>query len=166
MSVFASDRLRQAIEAVVRALVPPLDPLVLYEGTIGSWDVASQTGIVNITHPAMPPALARVPLRIDPPGTRVNVAPGTSCLLGFANGDPSRPEVRALNISGTGAPIRLDIAQGTAAAARVGDGVSCGVLRGICVGTTVLFSLDGHAPTDEVHLNGQITSGSSIVRIG
>ena len=166
MSIFAADRLRQAIEAVVRALVPPIDPLVLYEGTIAQWDYATQTGTVNVTHPAMPPALARVPLRIDPPGTRVTVVTGTSCLLGFANGDPSRPEIRAMNIAGSGAPTRLDLAQGTAAAARVGDSIDCGILTATCGGQPVIFSLRGAPGTAALQITGSISSGSAIVRIG
>lgn len=174
MSIFSADRLRQAIEVVVRALVPPVDALAFYEGTITAWDYGAQSGIVAFTHPALPPTIAGVPLRISPPGTRVDVAAGSTALIAFVGADLARPEIRALGTATGGGyqPIRLDLAEGTAAAAREGDSVALGYLAGtVTVGTPpvavpVVFTLSPVAGPTSVHLTGSITSGSSIVNIG
>lgn len=185
-----SDRLRAAIEAVVRALVPPVDALALYEAQVTTWTEATQTADLVPASPAspLPAAMSGVPQRIGPPGTRVVLQPGTRVLVGFTDGDLSRPEIRFADLPGsTGffpAGTRVDLAEGTQGAARVGDPVNAGQLVAQVAGGVVIAlfyqpagSLSWHpitpvtAPPSPLagtpsFITGSISSGSSKVRIG
>lgn len=126
------DRLRSAIEAVVRALAPPATYLALYDGTLVAWDDAAQ--LADVATPAaspLPDVMRRVPVVVDPPGTRVTLAPGTAVLVGFRGGDPAQPYARPAAAFGSaqwvptemhlGGPLSIGHDPTPGAAARVGD---------------------------------------------
>lgn len=66
--------------------------------------------------------LSSIPIRHGLPGCTIEVAAGASLLLGFENGDPSKPYC-ALWESGLANVIRIDIGENPADVARKGDTV-------------------------------------------
>jgi hypothetical protein len=193
MSLVA-DRLRAAIEAVVRALVPPVDGLALYEAQVTAWNESAQTGDLVPVAPSspLPAALTAVPHRLDPPGTRVVLMPGTRVLVGFTDGDLARPEIRFADLPDTSGFLpggtRIDLAAGTQGAARVGDSVDGGQLvaqtanvAGVPVVIGLWYQPAGSSTWHAISLvttppvpstptpsmfTGAVSSGSAKVRIG
>lgn len=83
------DRIKKAIFGVVRAG----DPRAPYAAPFYGRVVKQSGNTVDVVpdDDRMPPqGLSKVPLRHGAPGLEVTVAPGTSVLIGFENGDPGR----------------------------------------------------------------------------
>lgn len=80
--------LKNPFAQLVKSAVPRLDWFALYRGK-----VLGQAGNTVDVQPddARLPAMSKVPLRHGLPGVSVTVQPGTSILVGWENGDPSRP---------------------------------------------------------------------------
>jgi hypothetical protein len=106
--------------------------------------------------------LQRVPIRHGLPGVTVRVAEGSRCLLGFENGDPSKPYV---SLWAAGSVTEIRFGGGTIGVARVGDPVACSLPVLSAIGT-----LNGSpfAATLAVgtQIHGAIGSGSQKVLAG
>lgn len=85
-------RLTSILSAIVKKLIAPTAYHALYE-----YRVISQSGNLLDLSPADPgrglPALSAVPMRPGVSGAKATLKDGTSVLVGFVNGDPSRPAV-------------------------------------------------------------------------
>lgn len=88
------NRLRNAIGSVVRELFPNLDYLGVYTYLVASFDAAAQTADLQPLNPKKLPTLTKIPIRT--PGLRVKLVPRDEVLVGFQDGDPSRPFVVSL----------------------------------------------------------------------
>ena len=158
-------RLRYAFVRVVTAKVFKQDP----DGSLR----------LQPDDPAYPQTLP-VPPRYGLPGVTCKVAPGARCLLAYENSDPGRPVVTSW---GDATLQELVIARGSQGAARVGDTVDCGYLTvvtgplglaGASVVVSVVWAPPGTTPapvsvpplTVVYPLQGRISSGSSIVKVG
>lgn len=97
--------LRAGLARLVRRHLPALDYLALYPARVvtqaadGSVDVRPDDERL--------PALTRVPLSMPIPGLRVLVAPGTSVLVGWTSGDPSKPFAQVDGRSGATTALTL-----------------------------------------------------------
>lgn len=85
----SSDRLVEAVRRIVRPLLSRIDYLALYPARI-------VTQAADGTLEVMPdderlPGMTRVALRTFLPGVEVKVKDGGRVLVGFENGDPSKP---------------------------------------------------------------------------
>lgn len=191
--IFAGDRLRAAIEAVVRALAP--DPVALgaWPATVSAWDDVAQ--VAELTTPAgspLPPVLRAVPLLVDPPGTRVAIDVGTAVLVAFRGGDYGQPYARPAAAFGAGGFAPSALALGGASGlttstsgepvARQGDAIEAGVLSLVpivpptvpptatltwapSIGPSVVLGVVPIvSPGAPAFLDGTITSGSTVVR--
>lgn len=87
MSALA-DKLKAAVTAMVQSLTAKMDYLALYPCR-----VVAQSGQTLDLQPEASklPPFHGVPLRLGLPGVEVTVSPGARVLLGFENGNPSRP---------------------------------------------------------------------------
>lgn len=86
----AWDRVRKAFFSLARGATPRLDYYALYHGQVVAFDAAKQTVDLKTDHPRLP-SPGRVPLTYGVPGTtKLSVAPGTTVLFGWRNGDPTR----------------------------------------------------------------------------
>lgn len=84
------DRLLSAFRALVRAEDPNRAYRGIYEYRVGA--VTTTTADVSPTDSSLPlPSILRVPLAHSLLGEAVLLTVGTTCLLGFVNGDPARP---------------------------------------------------------------------------
>lgn len=110
--------LKNPFAQLVKSAVPRLDWFALYRGK-----VLGQSGNTVDVQPddARLPAMSKVPLRHGLPGVSVSVQPGTSILVGWENGDPSRPYA-CLWEGGEGV-IEIKIA-GSTPVARQGDNLT------------------------------------------
>lgn len=86
------DRLRLGIEAIVEALVRPrIDYLALYPSTVISQDDAGRLDLLPDSELVRGQGLSGIPLRMGLPGFTATVEQGSRVLLGFEEGDPSKP---------------------------------------------------------------------------
>ena len=83
------DRLSKAVKAVVEAFTSKIDYLALYPGEVYSQD--ADGGLQIFPDNQRIPKFAGVPLRTAFPQCKVEVPKGTRVLLGFEEGDPSKP---------------------------------------------------------------------------
>ena len=95
--MFTGDRLRQAIEAVVRAMAPDPVGLGAWPATVSGWDDGAQ--LAELATPdgsPLPRVLRNVPLLVDPPGTMVSLPVGTPVLVAFRGASYAQPQPLAL----------------------------------------------------------------------
>ncbi len=187
---YSGDRLRAAIEAVVRAMVPSEVLSGSWPGVVTSWDDTRQRAeIATDAGSPLPRTLRAVPALVDPPGTRVQIPSGTRVLVAFRGGNPAAPYCRpAAHWGEPSVPLpTVGLAGGGPAVVRVGDPVGAGVLavvpmplpaplgtmglaytpRGSIVATIIATFPPGVAvPVTSVELAGAVTSGSSRVTCG
>jgi len=187
---YAGDRLKAAIEAVVRAMVPSPVTSGAWPGVVTAWDETRQRAeIATPPGSPLPRALRGVPALVDPPGTKVSIPNGTPVLVAFKGHDPAAPYFRpAAHWGDASVPLpTVDLAGGGPAVARVGDDVGGGVLAMVPVppgapptgyaltytpttGAPVViatFTLPAvAAPGTPASIAGLITSGSSRVTCG
>lgn len=94
------DRLMQAVRALVESLIPPVKYLGFYEYSVVTYDTAAQTADARpISDPDMPP-ISKLPIRT--PGMELDLPSGTSVLVGFRNGDLTKPFVGFFDEPGVG----------------------------------------------------------------
>lgn len=138
------DRLRAALQELVRSMMPPVKYLGFYEYSVVGYSAGEQTADLNpVSDKDMPP-LARVPIRT--PGLELDLPNGTSVLVGFRDGNLTRPFVGFFDAPGSGAfPTRVHVngtelteigANPVLPGGRQGDLVECGGL-----GTQVIFAV-------------------------
>jgi hypothetical protein len=86
--VVFNDRLKRAFYAMFKASVPRLDYYALY-----SAKVISQAGDLFDLQPDDPriPSMGGVPIRHGLPGVTIRIPRDSTLLVGWENGDPSRP---------------------------------------------------------------------------
>ncbi len=153
--MFAGDRLRAAIEAVVRAMLPRVDTLALYEARVVQFDEGAQLADVVPASAAygLPLTLTGLPVRPGVPGARCLLPTGASVLVGFVGGDAARPYVLAFDAAASAGfrptHVAIDavdlvevgktatvttLADGTLGAARKTDAVQAGPFAGAILG--------------------------------
>jgi hypothetical protein len=84
------DRLKGGLLAVVRSAFPRIDFLASYPARVVAQNADGSLEL--IPDDARFPAVSRVPIRYGLPGVKATVAPGARVLLGFAGGDPAKPQ--------------------------------------------------------------------------
>lgn len=146
-----SDSITTSLRRIVEAFVGRrLDHLALYPATVvqqradGTLDLSPEDARV--------PSCQGVPIRLGLPGVTVTVPAGGRVLLGYSNGDPSRP-VATLWESGT--VTQISINGGSAKVARIGDATNSHTHTVVIGGTTYVTS--AAAPT--------IATGSDVLKI-
>lgn len=183
--MFSADRLRAAIEAVIRALGPAAEYLAAWPGTVAWWEDSTQRADVAIPAGPFAGTMRALPIVVDPPGTRITLELGTDVLVSFRGGDPAQPYVRPAAAFGAGAfvPAAVGLANGGPAVARVGDSVGVGelILAPLTIGgvpvpwhrapggvwAPVSSQLTPPLPTDYgTALDGEIRTGSGVVSCG
>ena len=186
---YSGDRLRAAIEAVVRAMVPSEVLSGSWPGVVTSWDEGRQRAEIAMDAGSpLPRALRSVPALVDPPGTKVTIPNGTPVLVSFRGSNPSAPYCRpAASWGDASVPLpTVGLAGAGPAVARVGDATSSGYLAWITVSGALVLHVRTQTgpwvpvlpiptpplyPTPDpafpgVGLAGAITSGSSRVTCG
>lgn len=129
------DRIRKGLVLLVREALSSVDYFALYEATVVSQNA---NGTLELrTETSKLPGLQQVPIRHGIPGVEVDVVAGGRVLVGFRNGDPSRP-FAALWDAATVSEIRL--AGGSSAVVRSGDSI---VVTGSAPGTLIITSVTG-----------------------
>lgn len=128
------DRALAALRALIRAELAELTYLGTWEYQVTSATETTFDGLPTST--AFPlPGLVGVPHRPGVAGARCAPAPGSLVLVGFANGDPGRPFVRAYDVTPSDSTAidttgtlalgqsasAVELAGGGPAVARVGD---------------------------------------------
>jgi len=84
-----SDRLKRALQGLIRTTVPEVDYLAFYPARVVAQ--AADLSLDLIPDDARLPTLQRVPLRLGVPGVEAKVQAGSRVLLFFERGDPSAP---------------------------------------------------------------------------
>jgi hypothetical protein len=135
--VGGSDRVKGALAAWVRSLFSRLDYLARYPAKVVAQNMA--TGALELVpDDKRLPGMSAVPIRYGVPGMKATVAPGARVLVGFAGGDPSKPEaelwesasVLKLEVSAT----LVTLNGGLLPIARATDPVQAGPFAGTIVG--------------------------------
>ena len=160
-----TDQLRQQIEGILLAYLPCL----LFFGEWNYRVVAANGGPV-VTIDAQPldprlPPISGVPLRPDASGGTSTPAVGGLVTVGFANGDPRRPEVRSTDPSSN--PTGIWLGGGVLPIARLGDQVMVFLPPTLAiVGTAIIGGMPTPIAGSIAVVNpitGIITQGSSIL---
>lgn len=162
------DRLQAWFAACVREAVKSLPYAGEYRYSVVACDFNAQTLDVKPldsapmpsgVYPQAQPNHLKVPMRT--PGLRLDVAPGSEVLIGYAGMDPTRPEVRCYSQQ-PGAILRVEILGGTTPVALQGMAVQVTIPS-----STVLVaspSPPGYVPNPApILLDGTITEGSSTI---
>jgi hypothetical protein len=103
-----------------------------------------------------------VPIRYGIPGVVAKVAAGGRVLVGFENGDPSRPVAELWDNASL---VELSFAGGTHAVAREGDSVDLGTFVVTGSASLTWTPPDGGVPqTGKVSATGTIKSGAEKVK--
>lgn len=146
-----SDSITTSLRRLVEAFVGRrLDHLALYPAVVvqqrsdGTLDLSPEDPRV--------PSCQGVPIRLGIPGVTVTVPSGGRVLLGYANGDPSRPYA---SLWESGTVTRITINGGSAKVARVGDSTESHTHTVEVRGTT--YETSPSAPT--------ISTGSDVLRV-
>lgn len=146
-----SDSITTSLRRLVEAFVGRrLDHLALYPAVVvqqrsdGTLDLSPEDPRV--------PSCQGVPIRLGIPGVTVTVPSGGRVLLGYANGDPSRPYA---SLWESGTVTRITINGGTAKVARMGDATNAHTHTVVIGGSTYVTSSE--APT--------IATGSDVLRV-
>lgn len=139
-----NDRLRSALTAIVRSVLPRVEYLGYFPARVLA-DHGDMTLDLEPDDPKLP-KLVKVPLRPGLPGIKVEVLPGARVLVAFEGGDLTRPaahlweigSLKALTIEATvevtvKAPL-VKLADGGLPVARVGDAVVAGGMAGTITG--------------------------------
>lgn len=148
------DRVKEGLAAFVRQVMAGVDYHALYSATL---QAASSDGFVEVLpddERIRGTGLQKVPLKHGLPGVVVKVASGSRVLLGFENGDPTRPFAALWD---PGSVIEIVFDGGTQSIARMNDTVKVTVPAGTFL-TAAQAGVPNPAPVD---LTGTITSGSS-----
>lgn len=118
-----SDRLGAAFRALLRSEDPQRSYYGLYEYAVQATDGKTVDAAPTDTTQPLPP-ITKVPILCGLPGTTCTPTNGSRLVIGFLNGDPSRPVVMGIFDSSNDAVTPLIAIAGplpTQAAARVGD---------------------------------------------
>lgn len=165
------DRVKGPLAAWVRSVFARIDYLARYPARVVAQNAS--TGALELV-PDDPrlPGMSAVPIRYGVPGLRATVAPGARVLVGFAGGDPSKPEaelwesasVTKLELDGT----TIVLNGGSAKVARVGDTAAAGTTMATWV-AAVHALLNGTGPASKGTLVaptdfGVINSGANGVK--
>lgn len=152
------DRLQAWFAACVREAVKSLPYAGEYRYSVVACDFNAQTLDVKPLDPGQPNHL-KVPMRT--PGMRLDVAPGSEVLIGYAGMDPTRPEVRAYSQQ-PGAILKVELLGGATPVALQGMAVQVTIPS-----STVLVASPnppGYVPNPApILLDGTITEGSSTI---
>lgn len=158
----ASDRVRWALDALVRRSVPT-QHLRVYRCRVlqqhADWtlELRPETG-------SGLPDLSRVPIRSGLPGVGIEVDPGAYVHAIFAGGDAAKPIAALWDVSP--GLVRLTFDGGSAAIAREGDDVHAGTVTATVSGNPVVFVYTPHGGVPQpatqtlVLSGGHITSGA------
>lgn len=135
------DHLKDVVRALVRKEVAKLDYMATYPAK-----VLSQSGQAVDVEPddARLPKMTNLPIRHGLPGVEVKVAAGARILVGFAGGNPKKPEaylwesgsLQELTITAStkvvvNSPSAEICGPGALGVARIGDSVVAGGLSGV-----------------------------------
>ena len=102
------DRLREAMQALVRSMMPPVKYLGFYEYVVVGYDASAQTADLSPSSDKDMPAIQRLAIRT--PGLELDLPNGTSVLVGFRNGDLTKPFVGFFDAPGSGKfPTRVHV---------------------------------------------------------
>lgn len=146
-----SDRLLAAFRALVRAELPQLTFMGVYEYTVTGTD--GSTVDCTPTDTTIPiPALSKVPTRTAVDGFTVtlpNSVVGLRCLVAFVNSDPARPMC-----------IGMDPIPGSQPVARKGDTVTITNSQLTTAGAVA----GGNPVTVTTSIQASITGGSSVLK--
>jgi hypothetical protein len=180
-SITGVDRMRKALFALAARAASQTDAIDYsrrYPAT-----VISQAGSAIDVQPelvngqALLDSMGNVPLWLGVPGASVNGITGGRVMVGWSGGDPSKPYATLFDADTTLPPgSSLVIAGGAQGAARLGDTVTLTMLPSDLVAlasamlATGAFTPSGVGPNPPPaalpFVDGQITSGSSIVKVG
>lgn len=83
------DALKKSITGFINGLLAPIDYFALYSSKVVQQD-ADLSLQVTPDDPRLP-GMSKVPINLGIPGATAKVQAGARALLGFANGDPSKP---------------------------------------------------------------------------
>jgi hypothetical protein len=84
------DRLKSSLLGVIRSAFPQIDFLARYPARVVAQNADGSLEL--IPDDARIAAVSKVPIRYGVPGVKATVAPGARVLLGFAGGDPAKPQ--------------------------------------------------------------------------
>jgi hypothetical protein len=183
------DRLVGPLRELVEDLAPDTTYAGLWEYAVqnvngGTIDALATTESVLAAPFSLPQHVTGVPMRAGIAGIACKPAVGSMCYVAFANGDPSKPVIVAFD---TTTAQSITMQAGTQSAAREGDSVNAGYIvltsagsvaaavgaQGYFPGTAIglaaaTLAASGLTPPGTVlpMVSGQVTSGSSTVRIG
>lgn len=150
--VWQADRLRAAIEAVVRAMLPEAVWSAQWEAVVVAWHDDTQTADVATSAASpLPDALRGVPVLVDPPGTRVTLAPGASVLVCFREADPGRPYLRPASAFGVAGAVPIELELDASEEVRVGPTADAVVL--------------GHGSTTPADPTGHVVRYGEVVNV-
>jgi hypothetical protein len=130
------DRIKWSLLALVSQATARFDFHAFYAATVKSQGADGSLGLVF--DDARFPPMDGVPIRLGLPGVTVKVSSGSRVLVGFENGDPSKPRASLWDVSGL---VEIAFAGGTQPVARKGDPVRVGKLMGSNTAGPVLFSV-------------------------
>lgn len=161
------DRLQAWFAACVREAVKSLPYAGEYRYSVVACDFNAQTlDVKPLDSAPMPPGVypqaqpnhLKVPMRT--PGLRLDVAPGSEVLIGYAGMDPTRPEVRAYSQQ-PGAILRVEILGGTTPVAL--QGMAIQISAGQFAAAVPVANLGTGAVTISNSMQGTITGGSAVI---
>jgi hypothetical protein len=113
------------IKAIIERIVGErLDYLALYPARVVSQSIIDGSLDVQPDDTRLPP-MQNVPIRYGVPGVRAEVSAGAQVLIGFEQGNPSRPVATLWDLTA----CRLFFNGGTHSVAREGDDVDGGTLK-------------------------------------
>lgn len=167
----ADDRALAAIRDLVRACLPQLALLGLWDYRIDDFDLSQPT--IAQCSPIDPslglPGAVRVALTPSILGERVEPKIGSRVVMAFLDGNASKP----LAIAGDPdmAPDTAILLDGTLEAARKTDPVGCGAIMATSLAgggpVTITFYPQGSVtPIGATAISGVITGGSAKVKVG
>lgn len=149
------ERLKEWFSACVREAVKALPYAGEYRYSVVSCDFAAQTVDVKPLDVGQPNHL-RVPMRT--PGMRLDVAPGSEVLIGYAGLDPTRPEVRCYSQQ-PGAIVRVELLGGTTPVALQGMAITISAAQITAAGMVAA----GAGAVTGGPMQGTITGGSATI---
>lgn len=151
------DRLQAWFAACVREAVKSLPYAGEYRYSVSACDFAAQTLDVKPLDPGQPNHL-KVPMRT--PGMRLDVAPGSEVLIGYAAMDPTRPEVRCYSQQ-PGAILKVELLGGTTPIALQGMEITITSDQWTAAGPAVTTAPGSVTITSS--MKGTITGGSATI---
>ena len=154
------DRLKQWFTACVAKAVESLPYAGRYRYSVVSCDFAAQTLDLSPLDPKQP-ALSRVPMRT--PGLRLDIAPGTQVLVGYAAMNPTLPEVTSFG-NDPASVLRVEILGLTTPAAFQGMAVEITIPAEAIITTGTAATQKGPSIAQgPVTCQGTITGGSTVI---